>query len=355
MEPSLSQQEHPRRHSRRWWLGATLLTGLLVARHHLDPNVEPLSSRAARAVPVVGADAARTAMIGIDLPDWADSAEASTGAGSAAFFVSADGLAVTSYHALGGVRRFDVSLAADRSKRFEAHVVAASQCDDLAVIQVEVDDVVPYLEWYHGPVGTGLEVTSLGYTSPSATFTSATGTVVGERVTGVLDTMAATGPLIRHDATAGVGFVGGPLLTVDGVVVAVNAIGIPPVDGRTVTGAAIPSSFAEPVVAGLRDERREVGIDVELIDPALGLPGVVVTGLVRESPGDWAELEWGDVIVSIGGHAVGVDGTMTGYCEVIRSVGTDLVELEVFRAQRNERVRLQLNGPRPSDSIDVMG
>ena len=43
-----------------------------------------------------------------------------------------------------------------------ARVLGVSECSDLAVIQVEGDNL-PYLEWYEGEVEPGLEVYAAGF------------------------------------------------------------------------------------------------------------------------------------------------------------------------------------------------
>ena len=72
-----------------------------------------------------------------------------SGSGSG-FIVSDDGLAVTNNHVVAGAGTLEVYIGGDTSKSYNATVVGVSECNDLALIDIDADDDLPYLDWYEG-------------------------------------------------------------------------------------------------------------------------------------------------------------------------------------------------------------
>src|SRR5690606_30049520 len=73
------------------------------------------------------------------------------------FIISEDGLAVTNNHVVVGAGTIDVWRGGDQSDTLDARVLGASECLDIAVVQLEKDEY-PYLAWHKGDIATGIDV-----------------------------------------------------------------------------------------------------------------------------------------------------------------------------------------------------
>lgn len=86
---------------------------------------------------------------------------ATAGSGSG-FLISADGLAVTNNHVVTGASTLEVYIGGDTTAH-HASVVGASECSDLALIQVDVDEPQSFLEWADEEATPGLDVYAAGF------------------------------------------------------------------------------------------------------------------------------------------------------------------------------------------------
>ena len=85
-----------------------------------------------------------------------------------------------------------------------------------------------------------------------------------------------------------------------------------------------------------------------------GLAGVWVAAVESGSPGAEVGLRAGDVIVEMEGRAVGEDGTMDAYCEVLRSRGDDgAMSISVLRSETGELLSGTLNADDPLEAGDL--
>ncbi|HKZ23552.1 MAG TPA: PDZ domain-containing protein, partial [Thermoplasmata archaeon] len=145
---------------------------------------------------------------------------------------------------------------------------------------------------------------------------------------------------------------GGPLVDLEGRVIAINTVTIPYAEG---IGFAIPVNMvlaiADQILRNGRVERSWLGVsgyDVSRrIANYYGLPvskGVFVAEISPDSPADGAGLSVGDVILSIAGTPV---GDVADLVEAIRDrkIG-ESVEIEIVRAGRRATVKASL-GQRP--------
>ena len=76
------------------------------------------------------------------------------GSGSG-FIISPDGLAVTNNHVVTGAATLEVFVGGDTDDELQRHVLGVSECNDLALIDIDGDDDLPYLDWYDGDINAG--------------------------------------------------------------------------------------------------------------------------------------------------------------------------------------------------------
>ncbi|MBA3606554.1 MAG: trypsin-like peptidase domain-containing protein [Acidimicrobiia bacterium] len=267
------------------------------------------------------------------------------------FLISADGLAVTNNHVVTGAATLEVFVGGDTDESYNATIVGVSECNDLALIQLNTSDELPYLEWYDGEIRAGLDVYAAGFPLGDPEFTLTRGIVAKAEAGGDLTGTSSIDHTVEHDAAIQPGNSGGPLIGADGTVVGVNYAG-----GAVVTTEqffAIASDLAQPVVDRLADgDFESLGINGwAVFDDALGISGIWVAGVQPGSPAGDAEIVPGDIVTSMNGLPVGTDGTFADYCDVIRTAGEGApIQVDVLRYDTQEVLRGEINGDTPIEA-----
>jgi serine protease Do len=266
-----------------------------------------------------------------------------SGAGhGSGFIIDPTGIAVTNNHVVTGAGLLKVWVGGDTSKTYNAKVLGVSECSDLAVIDIEGEGF-PYFEWYEGSINVGLEVYALGFPLGEREFTLTRGVVSKASAPGETD-WASVDSVIGHDATINPGNSGGPLIDNDGKVVAVNYRGRPEFNQYF----AISAERAIPLVERMRagEDVNSIGVNGSAVVSEDGsLSGVWVSSVKSGSPADQSGLQGGDVILLMEGLTLGVDGTMSDYCDILRSHGPeDTLAMEVLRFATEEVLEGQING-----------
>ena len=152
---------------------------------------------------------------------------------------------------------------------------------------------------------------------------------------------------IEHDANIQPGNSGGPLVTAEGQVAAVNyATGS---QTNTSQFFAISKELAQPVVDRLIDGDFEaLGINGQAVfDEEAGISGIWVAGVAPGSPASETEILPGDIVTTLNGLPIADDGTYSDYCDVLRTSGERPITVEVLRFDTSEVLRGELNGDKP--------
>jgi serine protease Do len=271
------------------------------------------------------------------------------GAGSG-FVIGPNGIAVTNNHVVAGAGLIQVYVAGEDKPR-NAKVLGVSECSDLAVIDIDGAEI-PELSWYDGTPAPGLEIYAAGFPLGDPEYTLTRGIVskgdsVGE--TG----WASVDHVLEHDAAIQPGNSGGPLVTADGEVVGINYA----TWTRTNTDQfyAIEAGDAEGIIQQLTkgSDVDSLGINGQAVTNDDGsLTGLWVSGVTSGSPADRAGIEPGDIITRLEGVSVGTDGTMSDYCDVMRTHSAgDVLAVEVVRYATQEVLTGQFNGDAMSTSF----
>ena len=261
------------------------------------------------------------------------------------WFIDADGTAVTNNHVVAGAGTLQVAIGGDAGDTHPATVVAASECYDLAVVKVDVPDPVPYLSWFEGDIVEGAEVYSAGYPGALGADYTLTKGIVSQADTEVNTSFADVTHAIEHDARIRGGNSGGPLVSPTGAVYGVNYAG----EDVNDTNAAIGRDDAEGVVAQLMrgEDVLSLGLNIRALAPDEdGTPwGIWVQSVRPGSLADQAGMQAGDVLLTLNGVTLGVDGMVAGYCDVLRTAGLDAtMDIEVYRTTTGEELEGQING-----------
>ncbi len=275
----------------------------------------------------------------------------SAGLGSG-FIITPEGLAVTNNHVVAGAGTLKVWRGGDTSNELGAKVLGSSECLDLAVIQL-AKGTYPFLEWREDEIKAATDVWVAGFPLGDPTFTITKG-IISKVSTDGQTSWASIDSVIEHDARQHPGNSGGPLVDSAGKLVGVTYSGIADID----YSFAIPRDEVLDVISDLVDGKSvlSLGINGEAITDADGNGlGVWVNSVSSGSTADKAGVEPGDLLTRMEGVSIGGNGTLTEYCDVLRTHGQDAtLSVELYRSADETYYRGQFNGD-PVEAITDVG
>ena len=257
------------------------------------------------------------------------------------FFIDPSGLAVTNNHVVTGAAFLKVWVGGNKEDVKNAKVLGASECSDLAVVQVLGVEEVPYLEWYSGTIQPGLDIYAAGFPLGDPEYTLRKGIVSKAKANG--DTSwASIDSVIEHDAATNPGNSGGPLVTPDGKVVGINYA-----SDQAGQRFAVSEVEAMKVLDQLKEGKdvTSIGVNGLAVNDGQGTSGIWVSSVKSGSPADNAGVKPGDIITRLEGLVLSTDGTMADYCDILRSHNPgDVLSIQVLRFSTKEILEGQLNG-----------
>jgi serine protease Do len=225
------------------------------------------------------------------------------------FIISADGKIVTNNHVIEGAEEISVFLTDGR--RLPAKLVGSDDKTDLAVLQVEVTEELPFVEFGDSDTAdVGDWVMAIG--NPFGLGGSVTIGIVSARNRDI-----QSGPydqFIQTDAAINQGNSGGPLFDMDGNVIGINTAIIARGGSSLGIGFAVPGNLAKPVIDQLAEfgETRRgwlgVGIQDVTDDIAASLNrpntfGAMVIDVTKTGPAEGKIIE-GDIILKFDGKTI---------------------------------------------------
>ncbi len=268
------------------------------------------------------------------------------------FIVDPDGLVVTNNHVIEGASEIVVTL--NDGTRHPAELVGRDPKTDLALLQIEIDEELPYVSFGDSEsTRAGDWVIAIG--NPFGLGGTATTGIVSARGRDI-----QSGPFddfLQIDAPINHGNSGGPLFDTAGNVIGVNTAIYSPNGGNVGIGFAIPASQVAPVIEQLRTggyvERGWLGVQIQQIDEeiatGLGLEstdGALIASVVDESPASMAGLQPGDVIIGFENEEIEDIKDLTRQVAEVRP--NSKVELQVWREGKTVELEVDL-GENPED------
>ncbi len=242
--------------------------------------------------------------------------EKHTGAGSGAI-ISEDGYIITNHHVAGKSRHLLCRMP--DGEAIEARLIGTDALADIAVIQLDLTRrkakgklaVARFGD--SDRVRIGDPVLAMG--SPMAVSQSVTKGIVSNTQLMMPDLFwysqfsldgESVGSLVRwigHDAVIFGGNSGGPLVNLDGEIIGINEVGLGSL------GGAIPANLARSVAEQLIKqgyvERSWTGVEAQPLLRGSGVErGVLVAGVIAESPAAAAGLRAGDILTTFDGVPV---------------------------------------------------
>ena len=270
--------------------------------------------------------------------------ERKTTAVGSGFVIAPEGLVVTNHHVIDGADEIEVVF--DDGTRHPATLKGHDQKADLALLQINTDQPLPYLKFGDSDAArVGDWVIAIG--NPFGLGGTTTSGIISARGRDI-----QAGPLddfIQIDAPINRGNSGGPLFNTKGEVIGVNSAIFSLNGGSVGIGFAIPSSLADNVITQLRStgvvQRGFLGVHIQVVSAeiaeSLGLEkpaGALVTWVTSDSPAEKAGIEAGDVILTYDGKEVRRMRDLPKFVALTEKETE--VDIDIWRNDRPKTVRV---------------
>lgn len=268
------------------------------------------------------------------------------GVGSGVIFDD-EGYILTNNHVIEGAD--DITVILPDGREFEAELLGRSPANDIALLQIQGDDLPTT------PLGTSEDLSvgqwvvaignPLGLSRISPTVTVGVVSALGRTLAAEQEGEAIEN-LIQTDAAINPGNSGGPLVNLDGEVIGINTAKIPTAEG---IGFAVPIDDAKQIIDQIlnAEPSASLGISGATLTPAIAsrynLPiseGVIVADVQGDSAAEAAGIQRGDIIVAADGQPV---ATIEDLQEIISSrQPDDQITVTVNRDGAEEEIEVTL-------------
>mgnify|MGYP000105750389 CR=1 FL=1 len=241
-----------------------------------------------------------------------------TGSG---FIISEGGYVVTNHHVVAQADEVIVRLS-DR-REFDATVIGTDQRSDLALLQVDADDL-PFLQLgKSSELKVGEWVLAIG--SPFGLDYSVTAGIVSAKGRSLPTERGENYvPFIQTDVAINPGNSGGPLFNLQGEVVGVNSQIFTRSGGSIGLSFAIPAKVVRNIIEQLKVNgvvvRGWLGVSIQNVDRTLAESfdldrprGALVAQVGKDSPAERAGLIVGDTLLAMNGTDVDAVNESTGW------------------------------------------
>ncbi|MDG2131355.1 MAG: Do family serine endopeptidase [Fuerstiella sp.] len=269
------------------------------------------------------------------------------------FIIDSSGVILTNNHVVDDAEEIIIELADGRE--FTVVDVKTDPRSDVAVLKIETKEELPILvlgDDEQMEIGDWV----LAFGSPFGLNRSVTQGIISAKGRGMTSSSLPQ-EFLQTDAAINPGNSGGPLVNLRGEVVGINTAISTRSGGYDGVSLAIPASHAKWVANQLRNtgevRRAYVGITMQELNADLAkafdlkIPrGVVVTGVVKDSPAAQAGFREGDVILEVDGRRIANDRNMLGVVERL-TIGQKY-EIKILRDGRERNLKITV-AERPND------
>ncbi|MEM7304318.1 MAG: DegQ family serine endoprotease [Pseudomonadota bacterium] len=265
-----------------------------------------------------------------------------TGLGSGVVIDEKAGHIITNSHVIESADDIVVTLSDGR--KLDAVVIGRDEGADIAVIQVEADNLTEIKIADSEQLRVGDFVVAIG--NPfglSQTVTSGIVSALGRNRLGI----ESYEDFIQTDASINPGNSGGALVNLRGELVGINTAIVGPSGGSVGIGFAIPVNMAQQITAQLIEhgevKRGRLGFTAQDLTQDLAeafdidqVNGVVVASVEADSAAEKAGMKTGDVIIAINEEQVNDSADVRNIIGLLR-VGTE-IEMDIVRNGRSKRL-----------------
>lgn len=263
--------------------------------------------------------------------------QSTSAASGSGFIISDDGYILTNFHVIEDSNSITVSLF--NGKNYDAELIGYDESNDIAVLKVEADGLVPVVLGDSDNLNVGDSVVAIGNPLGELTFTLTSGAISAKDREVTLSS-SVTMDLLQTDCAINSGNSGGALFNLYGEVIGVTNAKYSSSSSSEASidniGFAIPINSIRSIVESIIEKgyisKPYVGIsvlDISEETQQYGIPaGVAVQAVTEDAPAAQAGLKKGDIITAVNG------AVMTSN-ELVDFVGNssvgDVIALTVYR------------------------
>jgi S1-C subfamily serine protease len=244
----------------------------------------------------------------------------------------------------------DINVTLSDQRTVPATVVGHDQATDLAVLKIDVPELVSVPFAPPDSLQVGQEVVAIGFALDLEGAPTVTRGVISAKNRTIQEIPYTIPDAIQTDAGINPGNSGGPLVNAFGEIVGINTAII---RGAQNIGFSISVGLVEPIVRELIDHgevrRAYLGVGSvdlnEFVARNYGLPvdkGVVLTIVEDGSPASVAGLQVDDVIVTFDGRAITNNGELLAV--LAAHVPGDVVQVDYYRGPERRTGTVTLSG-----------
>ncbi len=268
--------------------------------------------------------------------------------------VNTDGYIVTNNHVVESAMENGITVILSNKNEYKAKLIGTDPYTDLAVIKIDPDgdEIEPAHFGDMENIKIGQMVLAVG--NPLGLTSTVTSGIVSAISRGSFGTRRGGYNIenyIQTDAAINPGNSGGGLFNLNGSLIGINTA----IATRTGTyigyGFAIPIDIVKSVVADLMDDgkvnRGYIGVKIDNVDAtlakSLGLEkagGILINGVLDDSPADKAGIKQGDVILAIDGKDLKTTNELQGTIALHRA--GDEIKVTLWRNDKKLDVKLTL-------------
>ena len=274
--------------------------------------------------------------------------------------VSADGIIITNNHVVEGADNIKIRLIDE--KEYEAEIKGVDPRTDLAIIQIDAGDDLPYLKIGDSEKArVGEWVLAIGSPlSPELAHTVTSGIISAKGRSGIFDS-GQYEDFIQTDAAINPGNSGGALVNLRGELIGINTAIASRTGGFMGIGFAIPSNLAQKVMNDILQKGKVVrgwlGVVIQDVNPeiasALDLKtptGALISSVQEDSPAEKAGLKSEDVVIKFNGKAIKNSRELSNL--VAAAEPNQEIVLIVLRDGKEREIKVRL-AERPEDQQTI--
>jgi len=253
------------------------------------------------------------------------------GSGSG-FFISSDGYIVTNNHVISGAVTIEV-FTQYRSQPYTAKLIGLSECDDLAVIKIDIDDA-QYLVFENSEPKLGQDILAAGFPLGDEEVTFLNG-IVSKKQTNGSTSWASIEYAFEHTAEILPGSSGGPIVNDD-----VKVLGIAYAGNEDRQEFGIPIVVVENKIQQIINDEFQYSFKANVEQFYGG--GLYIYSVDSDSPFREVGIKGGELITQIKGLSLAEETTLKVYCDAIFArdpdiginfVGVSIEPLEKFEVE----------------------
>jgi len=228
--------------------------------------------------------------------------------GSGVIIDASKGYVITNNHVIDKAKTITVTLS--DGQNFKAKLIGTDPATDIAILQIPAEKLTAMPIGNSDDLQVGDFVAAIG--SPFGLNQTVTSGIVSALQRGSLGIEGPQGleNFIQTDASINPGNSGGALINLKGQLIGINTAILTPEGGNIGIGFAIPINMAKTIMSQLIQygsvKRGLMGVVVQDLTPDLAkgfelkdVKGAIITLVSPNSPAQKAELQAGDVIISV--------------------------------------------------------